>query len=622
VERKLVAILSADVKGYSRLMGEDEEATILTLTTYRGEMARLIQQHRGRVVDSPGDNLLAEFASVVEAVQCAVAIQRELKTRNAALPLYRRMEFRIGINLGDVIVEGERIYGDGVNIAARLEGLAAAGGVCVSGTVFDQIKNKLALGYKYAGTHAVKNIAEPLRVYRLQLEPGASGAAADPPKAAAAKTWRRAALVAAALLLILGGGLTVRQLMFRPSLPAGVVPSAKATALALPDKPSIAVLPFVNMSGDPEQEYFSDGMTEDLITDLSKLSGLFVIARNSVFMYKGKAVKPEQVGRELGVRYVLEGSVRRAANRVRITAQLVDASTGYHRWAERYDRDLKDIFTLQDEITHKIVAGLAVTLKEDEQERLGRKGTDNLAAYDAYLRGLEYYWRLTEEANVEARRLFERAIDLDPKFVRAYAALGRSHLTDWMWQWSQDPQTLEWAFGAAQRAVALDDASPIAHQVLGEVYLWKQQHDKAIAEAERAVALDPNDAEGYALLAEILTFAGEPHEAIRLLQKAMRLSPYFPIFYELLLGHAYLLTERHEEAITALKRALIRNPNFLPAHAYLAVAYYESGRKEEARDEMAAVLKISPQASGRILPYKDHAVLERLHRTWDKATPR
>ncbi|MFQ6078772.1 MAG: adenylate/guanylate cyclase domain-containing protein, partial [Thermodesulfobacteriota bacterium] len=351
MERKLTAILSADVKGYSRLMGEDEVATIRTLTAYREVMAALIQKHRGRVVDSPGDNLLAEFASVVDAVECAVEVQQELKARNAELPPDRRMEFRIGINLGDVVVEGERIYGDGVNIAARLEGLAEGGGICISGTAYDQVEGKLSLGYEYLGEHAVKNIKKPVRVYRVEPEPVA-----------------------------LGVGMRAEE---------ELVPPEKPGALELPDKPSIAVLPFLNMSGDPEQEYFSDGITEDLITDLSKVSGLFVIARNSAFTYKGKSAKVEQVGRELGVRYVVEGSVRRAGDRVRITAQLVDAETGYHLWTERYDRDLKDIFDLQDEVTQKIVAALKVKLTRRELELLERKYTDNPEAYDCYLRGWE-----------------------------------------------------------------------------------------------------------------------------------------------------------------------------------------------------------------------------------------
>jgi adenylate cyclase len=622
MERKLAAIFSTDVKGYSRLMGEDEVATILTITAYRELMTTLIQQHRGRVVDSPGDNLLAEFPSVVEAVQCAVTIQQELKAKNAQLPPHRRMEFRIGINLGDVIAEGERLYGDGVNIAARLEGLAEAGGICISGSVYDQVKTKLDLGYVDLGAQAVKNIAEPVRVYRVQLEPGAAAHAVRPPPQLAARLWRRGALAMVGLLLLLGGGATVWRLALRPPLPAGVIPSETATALPLPDKPSIAVLPFDNMSGDPEQEYFSDGMTEDLITDLSKLSGLFVIARNSVFTYKGKAVKPEQVSRELGVRYVLEGSVRKAANQVRITAQLVDATTGYHRWAERYDRELQDIFAVQEGISRKIVAALAVQLTEGEQARLGRKYTENLEAYDDFLRGHDYLWRSTEQANARARELFERAISLDPTFAAAYAALGWTYWLDWVYQWDVNPCTLERAFALAQQAIALDDALPMSHRLLSDVYLWNKQHDQAIAAVERAIALDPNDAEGYATLARILSYAGRPEDAIGMVQKTMRLNPHYPAVYLTDIGHAYYLTGQYEKAMAALRRALIRKPDFLPTHAYLAAVYSELGREDEAGAEMAEVVRLVTGVPPREhMPYKDPAVLQRLRDAWFKPRP-
>src|SRR5712692_2271240 len=573
IERKLAAILSADVKGYSRLMGEDEVATIRTLTTYREVMSTLIRQYRGRVVDSPGDNLLAEFASVVDAVQCAVETQRELTARNADLPPERKMEFRIGINLGDVIVEGERIYGDGVNLAARLEGLAEAGGICISGIVYDQVEtklNSLNLGYEYLGAQTVKNIAKPVPVYRVQVEPGQSSSTAS-----------------------------------REKIPT----------LVLPDKPSIAVLPFANMSGDPEQEYFSDGITEDLITDLSKLSGLFVISRNSVFLYKGKAVKPEQVSRELGVRYLLEGSVRKAGSRVRITAQLIDATTGYHLWAERYDRELQDIFALQDEVTQKIVAALEVKLTEGEQGRLGRAPTDNLEAYDCFLRGLEYHAQRTQGANAQARQMFERAIALDPEFAAAYAFLGRTYLMEMIYQWNQDPQTQETIFALGQQAVTLDDSQPAAHETLGLAYLGKKQHAQAIAEAEKAVALDPNYADAYVTLAEILSFAGRPQEAISLVEQAMRLNPRYPFSYLWALGHAYRLVGRLEEAIIALKRVVMRNPDQITAHVLLAVIYSELGREEGARAEVAEILRISPHYSLEVvrqrIPYKNPALLER-----------
>jgi TolB-like protein/class 3 adenylate cyclase len=341
VKRKLTAILSADVKGYSRLMGEDEDATVRTLTAYRTIMVTLIQKHQGRVVDSPGDNLLAEFSSVLDAVRCAVEIQEELRDRNTELPENRKMEFRIGINLGDIIEEGGRIYGDGVNIAARMEGLAEGGGICISGTVYEHVKNKLAMGFDYLGRRNIKNITEPVQVYRVWMEAG-------PTTTGVIKEGR--------------AGLMVE------------VASREKMAFPLPDKPSIAVLPFVNMSGDPDQEYFSDGLTEDLITDLSKTSDFFVVARNLVFPYKGKAVRLQQVSRELGVRYIVEGSVRKAGDKVRITAQFVDAITGGHLWAERYDRDLKDVFAVQDEIVQKIVTALQGKILGTEIEHFARTG--------------------------------------------------------------------------------------------------------------------------------------------------------------------------------------------------------------------------------------------------------
>ncbi len=586
VERKLAAILSADVKGYSRLMGEDEIATIRTLTSYRTAMATLIQQYKGRVVDSPGDNLLAEFASVVDAVQCAVEIQRELKARNADLPAAKRMEFRIGINLGDVIVEGQRIYGDGVNIAARLEGLAEPGGICISGIVHDQVENKLnslSLGYEYLGEQTVKNIARPVSVYRILLESGTVS--------------RR-------------GEVTLPLQPMRP-----LVASESAPTIALPDKPSIAVLPFANLSGDPEQEYFSDGITEDLITDLSKLSGLFVISRHSVFLYKGKAVKPEQVGQELGVRYLLEGSVRKVGNRVRITGQLVDTTTGYHLWADRYDRELQDIFAVQDEVTRKIVTALEVKLTEGEQGRLGRTPTNNLEAYEYFLRGLESFAHRTPESNEQARQMFERAIALDANFAAAYARLGRVYMIEWAFQWSEDPQIPARAAALARQAVSLDDALPGAHQTLAYVYLLRKEFDQAIIEAERAVTLDPNDADACVTLGEVLSCAGRAQEAVGLVEKALRLDPYYPPSYLFALGQAYYLTGRYDEAITAFKRLLTRNPEHLRAHFFLAMAYNETGRKAEAREEIEACGRLSPSSYIRrmrqIIPYKDQSLVDR-----------
>ena len=383
----------------------------------------------------------------------------------------------------------------------------------------------------------------------------------------------------------------------------------------MPDKPSIAVLPFANLSDDPEQEYFSDGMTEDLITDLSKLSGLFVISRNSVFLYKGKAVQAKQVSQELGVRYMLEGSVRKAGNRVRITAQLIDASTGYHLWAERYDRDLQDIFAVQDEVTRKIVSALEVKLTEGEQDRLGRIPTKNLEAYEYFLRGLDAFAHRTPTANTLARQMFERAVELDPRFAAAHARLGRVYMVEWSFQWTDDPQLPERAAACARHAVSLDETLPGAHQTLAYVHLMKKQFDEAIAEAERAVTLDPNDADACVTLSEVLSCAGRPHEAVDLAEKALRLDPHYPPSYLFALGQAYYMVGRREEALTAFKRVLTRNPEHVRVHFLLAIIHSELGHIEEARAAIQHVIRINPSYSlprlKETVPYKDPALVER-----------
>ena len=567
-QRKLTAILSADVQGYSRLMDEDEDGTVRTLAAYREVMFHLIREHRGRVVDSPGDNLLAEFASVVDAVRCAVEIQETLRARSAELPENRRMEFRMGINLGDVIVDGDRIYGDGVNIAARLEGLAEGGGICVSGTVFDQVESKLAFEYDYLGEQAVKNIKRPVRVYRLRMSSHAAQPKAD-------------------------------------------------EGPNFPDQPSIAVLPFVNISGDADQDYFSDGITEELITGLSKVPGLFVIARNSVFTYKGRPVKVQEVSRELGVRYVVEGSVRKSAEKVRVTAQLIDAATGRHLWAERYDRDLKDIFALQDEITLKIMKALQVKLTEGEQacEWL-QHGTDNYEAYEKSMKGMQHFRRFTPEDNIRARELFEEAIALDPKSPGAHVMLGWTHMTEVMNGSSKDPEaSLKRALELSRESIVLDDAQADAYSLLGNIYLLMRWYDEAIAEAERAVALRPNGADHHVWLAMVLTSAGRPEEALGLIKKALRLNPLPPNWYFLALGDAQRMLGQYEEAIDAYKKALDRSPDFLLVRIGLAASYSASGRGEEARAAAGEVLRIEPafsvEAFGKGVTLKNQADLER-----------
>ncbi len=565
VKRKLVAIVSADVKGYSRLMDEDEEWTVRTLKAYREVMASLIEQHRGRVVDATGDNLMAEFASAVDAVQCALEIQDELAARNVESAGNRTMEFRIGVNLGDVITEGNRIYGGGVNIAARLQELADGGGVCVSGTVYDQVEDKLPLGYEFLGEKRVKNIKKPVRAYCVSREPGLHKEAGEP---------------------------------------------------SLPDKPSIAVLPFVNMSGDPQQDYLSDGITEHLIADLSRISGLFVIASNSVFTYKGKAIKVEEIRRDLGVRYVLEGSVQKAGDRLRITAQLIDAVSGYHIWAGRYDRDMEDIFVLQDDVTEKIIATLRVRVEKAEIERVLRKPTGSLKAYDYALRGMAYQYGMTREKNALAQEMFRAAIKLDPRFAGAYVGLGWATFHAWVQLLNPDPRSIDAAIELAQKAIAIDPSLASAYRLLGECRSWKRQYGQAIDDIETAIALDPNDAENYAQLSEALIWMGRHEEAIAQMEKAMRLNPYYPTMYLFGLAMAQFLTQRHEEAIATLRKVLTRAPDLLWARGLLAVVFAGADRIEEARAEISEVKRMDPDYSSRALremiPFKDPTFSEKV----------
>jgi adenylate cyclase len=621
-KRKLTTLFSADVAGYSRLMGQDEAATVETITTYREVMSVLIKQHRGRVVDSPGDNLLAEFSSVVDAVQCAVAAQKELKARNAELREDRRMEFRIGINLGDVIEEGDRIYGDGVNIAARLETLADPGGICISRTAFDQIETKLPLGYEYLGEQTVKNIAKPVGAYHVLMEPRVTVSETIEEKRVG--TMRRSGLILAVVvaLLMVAGAAAMWNFYLRPSLPTEVA-SEKAPGLELPDKPSIAVLPFVNMSGDPEQEYFSDGITEEIITTLSKVPQLFVIARKSVFTYKGKSVKIQQVGKELGVRYVLEGSVRKAEDRVRITAQLVDAATGGHLWSERYDRDLKDIFALQDEITMKILTAVRVKLTEGEQVHLYAKDAVNLDSFMKVLQGVPYFYRFNKEGNIQARQMFEEAIALDPKNPGAYTLLGWTYLMEMWFGLSESPgKSMARAAELAQKALALNDTLDLPHSLLANIYLLSRQYEKAVTEAERAVALNPNGADAHAHLGMTLNYVGRRKEAIALLTKAIRLNPIPPNWYSFTLGEAYFLAGQYEEAVAAYKRVLHDNPDDMRAHTGLAATYGLWGREEEARAAAAEVLRVEPKFSVeyvKTLPFKNKADKELLIEALRKA---
>ena len=613
-KRKLTAILSADAKGYSRLMGDDEEATVSTITAYREAIGTVVHKHRGRVVDSPGDNILAEFGSVVDAVRGAVEIQKELKIRNTELPEDRRMEFRIGVNLGDVIHEEERIYGDGVNIAARIESLADGGGICISGSAFDQVKNKLELGYEYLGEHSVKNISEPVRVYRVLMEPEAVGKVIGEKRSEPVR--RMSALAVVVVLLLLAGGLAVWKYYLGTVSPPMEVASMEKMAFPLPDKPSIAVLPFDNMTGDPQQEYLSDGISENIILALSKISKLFVIARNSTFTYKGKPVKVQQVSEELGVRYVVEGSVQKSGDRLRVTAQLIDAITGNHLWSERYDRNLEDIFTIQDEITLKILTALQVKLTDGEQARMWAKGTENLDAYLKLMQAREYYLQMNMESAALARQMAEAAIALDPEYGDAYSWLGATHMLDVYLGTSKSPiESIAKAIELTQKALALDDSLAVARSRLGFLYTLIRQHEKGVAEAEQAVVLNPNSAGAHDYLGFALRFAGRPEEAIPVIKKAIRLNPFPPAaaFYNL--GMAYLYIGQCEEAIAACEKALQGAKDNLLANITATAAYSMCGREKEAEGTAAQVLSINPEFScgyfAKRLPYKNQADLDK-----------
>ena len=566
-KRKLAAILSADVKGYSLLLADDETFTIRTLKEYRSIMYNYIEQHNGRVVDSPGDNLMSEFSSAVDAVDCAVQIQNRLKRENAKFVEDKRLEFRIGVNIGDVVQDGDRIYGNGVNVAARIEGLSDPGGICISRNTYDHVKGKLDFGFEYLGEHEVKNIEEPVRVYKVLLGIDSQKPLVD-------------------------------------------------EQLELPDKPSIAVLPFTNMSGDPSQEYFSDGLTEHIINGLCKVSNLFVIARNSSFAYKGKSVSVKQIAKELGVRYILEGSVQRAGNRVRITAQLIDAITDYHMWSENYDRDLEDIFALQDEITMKIINAMAVNLTAGEQARLWEGGTSNIQAHDKITRGMENFNRFNRHDNAQARLFFKEASILDELSAVIYALIGLTHFFDLFYNWSDSPaESFAEAEKNANKALALNASLDLPHMLLGFVHLIKKKYDKAVIEAKQAVSLNPNGAYAFSALGYITCLTGDPKKGIALTKKAIRLNPIPPSRDYHILGLAYRLAGQYEKAIEILNHSLKIDPVALTPYITLASCYIEINQFENARKAAKKVLEIEPHFSLEYhqvtLPVKDQTLLNK-----------
>ena len=569
VRRRLAAILAADVVGYSRMVEADESGTVARLKSLQDELIMpMIARDGGRVVKVMGDGVLVEYGSAVDAVRNAIEIQAEMAKRNEDLAEERRIAFRVGINVGDVIIDGEDIHGDGVNVAARLEGICEPGGVYVSGTVHDHVEGKLATEFDDLGEHTVKNITRPVRVYRVRM------AGDESPR-----------------------------------------PAARNAEPPMPERPSIAVLAFNNMSGDAEQEYFSDGISEDVITDLSKLDNVHVIARNSSFVFKQTAVSIPEVARDLGVRYVLEGSVRKAGNRVRVTAQLIDSTTGGHVWADRYDRDLTDIFAVQDELTHEIVSALKLTLSPEEEDRLAHKGTADVEAYNLILRGREQASLHTRTGNIGARDLFARAITIDPDYAAAYALTAFTHVIDYVNGWAEVPeQSLSTGLKIAQRAAEMDATEPHAGFALGIAYLWSRDVDRAQAEAERCLALEPNSSEGHLLMAHIQIFGGRAAAAIETLDAYIRLDPHYPDLVLQFLAEALISLGRYDDAIAALKQRLERSPGAESAYALLVVCYGHLDRIEEGREAFAELMRINPDFSierrRRVLPFKNPADFE------------
>jgi len=592
--RKISALWSADVAGYSRLMGDDEEKTVQTLTRYRDVMSHQIGRHRGRVVDSPGDNLLAEFSSVVDALRCAWDVQQELASQNGELPENRRMHFRIGLNLGDVIEEKGRLYGDGVNVAARLESLAEPGGILLSGTVYDQVKNKLPFQFDFTGEQAVKNIQDPVRAYRVVM-----GSAIPTGRSQTQSKRRKLSrsgmmLLLAAAIAVMGLGFYYWVTLHGQSL-SGRPSESSALHQPLSQRASIAVLPFKNLSGDSEQEYFSDGITNDIITDLSRFRNLLVIASNTVFLYKGQTVNVKNVGQELGVRFVLEGSVQKAGDSVRINSQLINAANGAHVWAERYHRAYRDIFKLQGGIVQAIVTNLAIKTFQYEQARAMRKKPQDLQAYDYLLRGYAYYHLRTRAAYSLAREMFAKAVALDPYYTDAYIGSGMLEYGKVAYGWTEFPdKALTSAFALGQKALTLDESNAAAHSLLSSVYTFQNKYDLAIKEGERAIELNPNDSGSFNELGWALLWSGRLDEAITALEMSLRLDSSGLENTGWHLGIAYYLKERYADALNTLAEGLIRRPDFTGYHIALAATYARLERPEEAARAAATVRRLDP----------------------------
>jgi TolB-like protein/class 3 adenylate cyclase/tetratricopeptide (TPR) repeat protein len=600
VDRRLAAIMAMDVVGYSRLIGADEAGTLARVKSHRVELAEpLIAKHRGRVVKLTGDGTLVEFASAVEAVECAAAIQAGIAEREATEPQVWRIRYRIGINIGDIVLEDGDIFGDGVNVAARLEGLAEPDGICIARNVYDQVKTKLELGFEPMGEHRVKNIAEPIVVYRVLPRPG--GARTRPAAIAWAVRGRQPAIAAAAALIVAAAMAGAWYTFWGPALEPGVpvvTEAAARPALSLPDKPSIAVLPFDNLSGDPRQERLAGGLTEDVITDLSRFRELFVIARNSTEVYKGKAVDVRQVARELGVQYVLEGSLQTDGEQVRITAQLINGGTGNHVWAERYDRPLANVFVVQDEVTKKIAGTLAPSmggvLTRAGRDSARRKPPESLQAYENYLLGMEYLARLTPQDNQKAQELLTKAIEVDLSFARAYVGLAWVHVVALDNGWASRQDSLDKMSKALRTAIALDSSDGLAHVALGAYYSYFGDSEHGLAELEKAVTLNPNDADVLMEAAMMMTWFGTPEQAAELAEKAVRLNPNHPEYYNRGLLFAYFYTGQYERALAATQRKLTLD---IYDYVYRPLIYAQLGRKADVATALSDLVKRDPDYS-------------------------
>src|SRR6516225_8398434 len=600
-KRKLAAILHADVAGFSRLMGEDEAGTHRALSELRRAVDPLIVAHGGRVVGTAGDSLLADFSSVVDAVNCAVEMQRAAREINDPVPPERRLELRIGVNLGDVIVDGDDIFGDGVNIAARLEALAQPGTVCISHTVYEQVRNKLDLDYRPLGAHRVKNIAEPVRAYAVGVGTvvARSGKGWRPLLAAAGT----AALVAASLVAwVLHAGAGWELLGFgAASKPVDVATLAAPARLA--GHPSVAVLPFKNLSGDAGQDFFSDRITEDVITALGRFSNLLVIAKSASFPFKGSKAQPAEIGRLLDARYLLEGSIRRAGDRVLVNVELTEAVTGVHVWSETYDAEAKDIFAVQDDIARRVVGSAAVKLTRFERERVLTKPTENLAAYEYLLRGREFLSHPSRDKNDEAAALFQRAIDLDPNYAAAYAALGGSHFEAVVSGWTEFREDeLDQAETLAQKALALDPSTTSAYRLLAIINMYKRRYDLALGQIDRALEINPSEAEIYSQRGTILVWSGKAAEGLPWLEGALRFDRAHTLTAENLCFAFYFL-DRYDEAVEAADRALAGSPGRsiqVLTRPFLAAAYAQMGKRQDAESERTVVMRLSPFFDARI----------------------